>query len=452
VIYWPYPANMSTPRIAFCTTCKGRAQHIKQTLPRNLVDNQSYHNCVFVLVDYASPDDLAEYVQLTKSSDLQSGRLVYYRYPKPGPFRMAHAKNLAHRLGILEGADILVNLDADNFTERGFAGYVAEQFKGGGNVFLWSRMVKDGPERTDRGISGRIAVTCEQFLNAGGYDEKFETWSPDDKDFNLRLQRLGYEAREIDRQYLEAVLHNDKMRFREYPHAASGGEDFEAVAHLRTTVANFGEFGCGVVYRNFGRDPIEMGVLPTRVFGIGMHKTGTTSLHTALTQLGFHSAHWPSAHWAKAVWNEMTTAGRSPTLERYYAVCDLPIPILFRELDRAYPGSKFILTTRSQERWIASVENHWSLEHNRFRANWDHDPFTNKAHKLLYGQKGFNRDLFLARYRRHNTEVLEHFEDRPDDLLVLDMESAGWPELCAFLKLQIPTEPYPKAFVTRRST
>ena len=44
---------------------------------------------------------------------------------------MAHAKNMAHRLGIIEGADILCNLDADNFTGPGFASYIAEQMQAG---------------------------------------------------------------------------------------------------------------------------------------------------------------------------------------------------------------------------------------------------------------------------------------------------------------------------------
>jgi len=80
-----------------------------------------------------------------------------------------------------------------------------------------------------RGISGRIAVTRQAFLKAGGYDEKYQTWSPDDKDFNARLRRLGYAGLEIDPQFLLAVNHNDKMRFREYKHAATamGEDDFD---------------------------------------------------------------------------------------------------------------------------------------------------------------------------------------------------------------------------------
>lgn len=428
-------------KIAFCTTCKGRTQHLERTLPQNLLDNQQYGNCTFVVLDYNSQDHLREYVQKNHQDSLESGRLAFYSHKEPKHFKVAHAKNMAHRVGILEGADILVNLDADNYTGPGFASYIAQQFeKLHSDMFLWARMVKAGEGRTPRGINGRIVVPQKAFLNVGGYDEQFTVWSPDDKDFNLRLRRLGYKAFEIDRQFLEAILHNDKMRFQHHT-THPGHESEETIGDADTTVVNYGNFGCGTVYRNFSEEPIHLTALATRIFGIGLHKTATTSLHHALQMLGFASAHWENAHWAKSIWEEMTTWGRSHTLEKHYALCDLPIPLLYEQLDKGYPGSKFILTIRDEDSWLESVRNHWSHEHNRFRASWSTDPFTHKVHKLLYGTKGFDAEVFLARYRRHNAEVLEYFKDRPGDLLVMD--NPEWNPLCAFLGRPVPTEDYP---------
>jgi hypothetical protein len=442
--------------IAFCTTCKGRVQHIEQTLPKNLADNASFKDAIFIILDYNSPDHLLGYLKSFHRPDLESGRLVVYSYREPGPFHMAHAKNMAHRLGMLEGADILVNLDADNYTGADFAHYITSQFRRE-NVFLWAKMIKDGAGRLPKGISGRIAVSRHAFLNSGGYDEKYDTWSPDDKDFQTRLRRLGYSAREIRQQYLQAILHNDKMRFKEYRHAQTGmGEDQfnKEIFESDATIANYGKIGTGRVFRNFDFDtPIEIAPLPTRIFGIGMHKTATTSLDGALKILGTDSAHWETAHWAKAIFDEMNTWGRSLTLEKSYALSDLPIPLLYEKLDAAYPGSKFILTIRDEDRWIRSVRNHWSHDHNPFRAAWSTDPFTHKVHKALYGQKGFDEEIFRARYRRHNAEVMEYFKDRPLDLLIMDMEKdTGWQELCPFLNKPIPAEDYPKAFVTRKAS
>jgi Sulfotransferase domain/N-terminal domain of galactosyltransferase len=426
-------------QVAFCTTCKGRVQHVEETLPANLRGNPK---AKLLLVNYSSPDHLDEFVRKNHMADIESGRLSVYRFTEPGPFRMAHAKNVAHRLAMWEGADVIVNMDADNFAGDGFDDYVAEQLYDGSS-FLWAHM-KRGEMR--RGISGRIAVTSHAFLAAGGYDEVFSTWSPDDKDFNARLRKLGFEAQEIDPRFLNAISHNDKMRFRDYPHldGENAAEDWVLPGRENIRVANAGKFGLGVFYKNFGREPIELLPVPTRIFGLGMQKTATTSLNHALIKLGYDSAHWKSAHWAKAIWEEMTIDGSSRTLERNYALCDLPIPILFRELDLAYPGSKFILTIRDEEHWIESVRAHWS-DKNPWRSQWDHDPFTHKIHREVYGRVKFDRQVMLERYRRHNAEVLDHFKDRPKDLLVMDMsKGAGWYELCGFLRRPIPESAYPR--------
>jgi hypothetical protein len=109
-------------------------------LPQNIKNNPE-PNVVFVLLDYCSQDDLADYIYSTHAKELFSGKLVFYRYMAQHEFRMAHAKNMAHRLGILEGADILVNLDADNYTGPGFAKYIAETLGNDSDAFMWSRMI-----------------------------------------------------------------------------------------------------------------------------------------------------------------------------------------------------------------------------------------------------------------------------------------------------------------------
>lgn len=438
--------NGHATKIALCTTCKGRLEHLRQTLPANLAANADLppERCVFVLLDYNSRDGLADWVRSEMAEHLRTGRLVYYRFAEPGPFRMAHAKNLSHRLGIREGAAALCNVDADNFTGEGFARYVLDNLNE--DTFLWAKMVKEEDGRLPRGISGRIAVTAEQFRLVGGYDERYHTWSPDDKDFNQRLCKLGFSGREIDPQYLQAILHNDKIRFREYRDAAlmATPEEFELAGRDDVRVVNGGNVGCGTVYRDFDSHPVAVEPLPTRVFGIGMHKTGTTSLAKALTRLGFRCAHWPSAHWAKRVYNDVASAGSSALLERTSAAADMPIGLLFRELDAAYPGSKFVLTVRNEWDWLASVERHFSPD-NKFFQSWNSDPFSHRLHTLLYGRKRFDRDVFLARYRRHNTEVKEYFRGRRGDLLEFDITQGGdWHELCAFLRVPVPRGTYPR--------
>jgi hypothetical protein len=433
--------------IAFCTTCKNRAQHLKITLPQNLADNPRSQ---FIVLDYNSKDDLLRYLSDEHGYDIDSGRLTVYSNQTEPVFRMAHAKNMVHRLGMMQGADILVNLDADNLTGPGFEEFVTWKFRQP-NTFLWSNIKKG--EGRGRGLSGRIAVTASAFRKVTGYDEKYNTWGPDDKDFNLRLQKLGLTPIEVDADFLHGVPHNDRMRFREYPDIPhKNGEDDFCID--KSTVAciapNTSGYGCGVVYKNFVfSDPIIIPPLPNKIFGIGMHKTATTSLHHALEILGFDSWHWSSAHAAKSIWREMNNDGTSPTVDKYDALSDLPIPLLYRQLDKAYPGSKFILTTRDEMFWADSVMRHFS-NRNPFREAWSKDPFSNRIHQALYGRQDFDARVFIDRYRRHNQEVRHYFRDRPDDLLVMEMglegcHPAGWEALCKFIDASRPMMNYPSA-------
>jgi len=475
-------------QIVFCTTVRNRLAHLQATLPVNLGGNPL---AKFVVLNYNSPDNLLDYLRDMFQPEIESGRLTVYSYFDSPVFQMAKAKNMAHRCGILEGADVLVNLDADGYAGANFDRFILDKFEEHGEDILlqamWNRWVMGKRKKrwvcqdengtclppVPKGSNGRMVVTTKAFWMAGGYDEKYNTWGPDDKDFNIRLRRLGMVPHLIPHEHLETVLHNDKVRFRDYPEAKdTKSYEFRISVHdSEETIANFGNVGCGRVYRNLDRGQglfveraewmaknnprIDIGPIPTRVFGIGMHKTGTTSLHHAFEILGFKSSHWPSAHWAKQVFTEMKYSGQSPLLDKSYAACDLPIPLLYKELDKAYPGSKFILTVRSEESWLQSVERHWDERFNQYRCRWDTDPFTHRVHKELYGQRNFDREVFLARYRRHNAEVREHFKNRPGDLLDLNLESlpfktcaCEWEPLCAFLGHPVPNVEYPQSYRT----
>lgn len=448
----------STPRIAFVTTCKGRCQHLSQTLPKNLADNASYANAVFVVLDYGDPDGLAQYIRTAHAKDLASGRLVYYCYKTTQPFHVAHAKNMAARCGIREGSEITVTVDSDNFCGPNFAQFIADKFREPRlfpGIFLCPnyQLIKSLPHgalRPVRGYAGRLALWSQSFVKVGGYDEIYATWQGEDIDMNFRLQRMGYQMRHIDNCYLHAIGHNASVRFKEWPHAQKY-EDASQIDQIRArteTVVNYGNFGCGTVYRNFDQTPIELKPVPTRVFGIGLHKTGTTSLHEAFKMLAMDSLHWGTGE-APLIWYEMNALGRSPTLEQFYALSDNPIPIFYEQLDKAYPGSKFVLTIRDEVDWLASVAKLWSYKHNPTRRLWDVYPVSNTLHVALYGRSDFDALVFLERYRRHNQAVRAYFKDRPDDLLVLDMDQprGKLAALCKFLNLPLPARDglYPRA-------
>ena len=187
--------------------------------------------------------------------------------------------------------------------------------------------------------------------------------------------------------------------------------------------------------------------MTSKVFGIGLHKTATSSLNEALKMMGYDSWHWNSAHQAKAIWQQMNQLGFSRVVEEYHAITDLPTPLLFRQLDKAYPNSKFILTLRPAAKWIESVKRHYRADTNKYREIWDNDPFTHRVHQLLYGTKEFNVDVMLQRYKKHTDEVIEYFNGS-GRLLVLDGEH-DFKRLGYFLKQPVPAKPYPRTYVSQ---
>lgn len=87
-----------------------------------------------------------------------------------------------------------------------------------------------------------------------------------------------------------------------------------------------------------------------KVFGVGLSKTATTSLTFALEILGFCTKHYPSLryypHWLRGI--------KKHVLEEDQAFSDITIIPFYKELDRKYPGSKFILTARDLDDWLES--------------------------------------------------------------------------------------------------
>ena len=173
------------------------------------------------------------------------------------------------------------------------------------------------------------------------------------------------------------------------------------------------------------------GVAPKRkVFCIGFHKTGTTSLRRALQMLGYRVAGPSGAQDPDIADHALGMALALATT--FDAFADNPWPILYQELDATFPDSQFILTTRATSAWIASVGRYFGAEETPMR-NW------------IYGVASphGNEARYVARYQQHNREVRRYFGGR-EDLLVMDLEAGdGWAELAAFLGQPAPDGEFP---------
>lgn len=196
------------------------------------------------------------------------------------------------------------------------------------------------------------------------------------------------------------------------------------------------------VYKNFDL-PREsphrhiMDKVKSKIFCIGFQKTGTTSLGLALEKLGYRvcgpvgvtnpAIRYKALDWAKDL------------VPRYDAFEDNPWPLLYKELDALYPGSKFILTYRAPRSWIRSVRKYFGY-------------YEAAAEVWIYDDAGSpvdNPRRFLKTYKKHNKDVRAYFTSRARDFLEIDLtkstDAENWDRICAFLGHPVPHIPFPRA-------
>ena len=170
-----------------------------------------------------------------------------------------------------------------------------------------------------------------------------------------------------------------------------------------------------------------------KVFCIGFHKTGTTSVKDALKILDYRVT-GPFGRNDPDIANNVEATARA-LVPQFDAFQDNPWPLIYRLLDREVPGSKFILTVRPTEKWLASVTEHF-IEGTPPMREWIYGP--GRASPIG------NEAAYIERYERHNREVLEYFGGRENDLLVFNLSAGdGWEKLCAFLDHPVPQRPFP---------
>ncbi len=178
----------------------------------------------------------------------------------------------------------------------------------------------------------------------------------------------------------------------------------------------------------------EMTSSINKIFGIGLSRTGTTSLTHALRMLGYKASHWEDHDIINK--HLIQNQFKISLLEHYDALLDNPIPSIYQELDKVYPGSKFILSIRDFDSWLKSVKHHFLINVG------PQNPSFNTA--LCYGSWYFDEEKFTRTYYEHEQEVREYFKDRPEDLLIINIcEGEGWEKLCPFLDREIPEEAFP---------
>lgn len=198
----------------------------------------------------------------------------------------------------------------------------------------------------------------------------------------------------------------------------------------------------------------------TKIFCIGRNKTGTTSVKKAFEDFGFKVGDQRAA---EILTDKFYFSGEFKKIVEYCKTAsvfqDIPFsyPETYKHLDKAYPGSKFILTVRdSSEQWYHSITRFHSKKFGRNGSL----PTADDLKSAEYVRRGFmyntvkihgtsdedpyNKEIMIAHYEKHNREVMEYFKDRPNDLLIINLAKKGaYREFCDFVGIEATSEDFP---------
>lgn len=167
-----------------------------------------------------------------------------------------------------------------------------------------------------------------------------------------------------------------------------------------------------------------------RIFGIGLTRTGTTSLRRAMKILGV------DLEWITNVDKNANAA---------FIQDHMCIPLdRYKSLHKQYPNAKFILTTRkNSEEWYQSICKR-SLDMQK-------NPAIAKQREVQYGypMPQGHKDHFINIYNSHNDQVKKFFKigccgnRYADNFIEFKTGIDGWEKLCRFLNKPIPKVEYP---------
>ena len=237
-----------------------------------------------------------------------------------------------------------------------------------------------------------------------------------------------------------------------------------AVLLLFASIALFFVLNCG--YLAVPRPPDAR--RPDKVFGIGLSRTGTTSLTVALHRLGYSTYHAlghllrlplplpprAPAHSPNATAASLDAARRAVTIDPYWADAydaqtDIHPAIVYKALAERYPRARFIYNTRDPDEWARAMTRFmgkhallWRALDALHFAGLSFVPPADSLFRIAYGEWSLHTtDAWREIYLRHDHEVRHFF--RPDGphagrmLPISFVRGEGWAQLAPFLGIDV---------------
>ena len=175
-----------------------------------------------------------------------------------------------------------------------------------------------------------------------------------------------------------------------------------------------------------------------KVFGIGLARTGTTSLHEAMQVLGLRSA--PDSI-------PLLDSIDLDFLRSHDAFFDNPIPFRYEALEAVCPDSRWIVTQRPVGEWLGSME--WLFGPGLDRLDPTTRQIGDRVHRDVYGSTEFDPEHLRLVYERHYDRLASWVKGR--DAIWINVEDGfHWEPICELLSLSVPAVDFPHANGRRR--
>jgi hypothetical protein len=199
--------------ISLCIACMNRTYCLKQTLPFVIKAANASPPVEITVLDYSSKDGLQHYLEdVSETVELADGNT--FNYPMifgEEYFHVAHARNAAV---MASHGEYIIQLDTEIMPSSGFVKHIRERIEAEHPVWMCEAPVG-------------CVIVCQrkEFIDAGGYDERFYVYGPEDKDLCARLHRRGGKFETYPSSLFTAIKTSNSEKLQNLdvrPYAQSG--------------------------------------------------------------------------------------------------------------------------------------------------------------------------------------------------------------------------------------
>ncbi|RBW45710.1 sulfotransferase family protein [Psychromonas sp. B3M02] len=162
----------------------------------------------------------------------------------------------------------------------------------------------------------------------------------------------------------------------------------------------------------------------SKIFIIGLPRTGTTSISVAFLNLGYKVAH---------------TAFTKQSFVLADVVTDCPCFSDYQQLDKLFPGARFVYLTRDLTNWLPSVQGLLKKMLPKLDTNTgDFSPVLKRSFNETFDLTSpdlLNEQHLIDCYQTHQQQVLSYFAGRTNFLSIDISETNSYSQLCEFLTI-----------------